>query len=425
MKQSFLLLKRKLTKLNPSSLLSSSLLGVLLLTYSLTIYGVIITLGRRLFGIQLADGLLQGSELWVFNVIALLCISLTFAPVSRWLYVHVNDLVYAQHDNPHAIPAIVNQQLRGMQNPQLTLPRVVETIGAKLYLPYVALVIDNATAQSYTFGSKRPQVAVAQYPIHYLDQPLATLLVSHRAAQRPFTDSDDAVLQECAQQIGIALYVAELTAVLQTSREQIIIAREAERRRIRNDLHDGLAPTLSSFQLQLGAIRRLLTQNPAQAESLITELSADLRQATAVIRQLVYDLRPPLLDELGLIEAIKNMRLAEETSLQLKVIAPNPMPVLSAATEVAVYRIVTEAIHNVIKHAQATTCTITLTFEAAHLILTIADDGQGVGVNQLRGIGIQSMRDRAAELGGTFAIQSAEPAGTCIEVRLPWRNDDG
>ena len=118
------------------------------------------------------------------------------------------------------------------------------------------------------------------------------------------------------------------------------------------------------------------------------------------------------------------MRLAE-TSLQLEVSAPDPMPVLSAATEVAVYRIVTEAIHNIIKHTQATTCTTTLPSEAAHLILTIADDGQGIAANQLSGIGIQSMRERAAELGGTFVIQPAEPAGTCIEVRLPWRNEDG
>ena len=261
-------------------------------------------------------------------------------------------------------------------------------------------------------------------PIRYLDQPLATLLVSHRAAQRPFTDSDYAVLQECTQQIGIALYVAELTAVLQTSREQIIIAREAERRRIRNDLHDGLAPTLSSFQLQLGAIRRLLTQNPAQAEPIIAELSTDLRQATAVIRQLVYDLRPSLLDELGLIEAIKNVHLAE-TPLQLDVIAPDPMPLLSAATEVAVYRIVTEAIHNIVKHTKATTCTITLTFGTENMILTILDNGQGIATNHLSGIGIQSMRERAAELGGTFAIQPAESVGTCIEVRLPWRNENG
>ncbi|MCB9150471.1 MAG: GAF domain-containing sensor histidine kinase [Caldilineaceae bacterium] len=413
--------------INPSGLLSSILLGFVLVIYAYAVYVIVVTLGTFPFGKIPNNSLLPSSDQRLLNLIALLCLSLTFVPVSRWLQGHINDLIYAQHDNPYAIPAHVNQQLRGMQKPQLTLPSVVETIGTKLYLPYVALIVDNALDQSYVFGKKQAQVAVAQYPIRYLDQPLAMLLVSHRDANRPFTDSDDQVLQECAQQIGVALYVAELTAFLQTSREQIIIAREAERRRIRNDLHDSLAPNLSAFQLQLGAIRRHLTQNPSAAEQIIAELSTDIRQATAVIRQLVYDLRPPLLDELGLIEAIKNVRLAE-TAIQLEVIAPAPMPPLSAAVEVAIYRIVTEALHNVTKHTHATTCTIALTFDdhkTDSLILTISDNGQGIELNQLGGIGIQSMRERAAELGGTFTIYPTKPVGTRIEVRLPWRNENG
>ncbi len=167
-----------------------------------------------------------------------------------------------------------------------------------------------------------------------------------------------------------------------------------------------------------------MLQNPARAEQMIEELGAGLRQATAEIRQLVYDLRPPMLDELGLIKALNHMPLAE-APLQLDVIAPDPMPTLSAATEVAVYRIATEAIHNVVKHAQATTCTISFAIEAETLILTIVDDGQGISAGNFTGIGIQSMRERAAELGGTFALQPAEPLGTCIEVRLPWRDNNG
>jgi signal transduction histidine kinase len=231
-------------------------------------------------------------------------------------------------------------------------------------------------------------------------------------------------LQECAQQIGIALYVAQLTDVLQTSREKIVIAREEERRRIRNDLHDGLAPSLSSFQLQLGAIRKLMTQNPKQAEQMGIELSADLRNATAEIRQLVYDLRPPMLDELGLIKSLSNMRLTS-SSLQLEVLAPDAMPELSAAMEVAIYRIATEAVHNVVRHADATICTIGITINTETLTLTITDNGQGIPAEHLNGIGTQSMRERAVELGGTLAVQSVDPNGTRIEVHLPWRDDNG
>jgi signal transduction histidine kinase len=157
---------------------------------------------------------------------------------------------------------------------------------------------------------------------------------------------------------------------------------------------------------------------------MIVELSTDLQQATAEIRQLVYDLRPPMLDELGLIKALSHMRLAG-ASLQLDVIAPDPLPTLSAAMEVAIYRIATEAMHNVVKHANATTCTISITVDTKTLTLTITDDGYGISAVNRNGIGTQSMRERAAELGGTFAVQPAEPLGTRIEVRLPWSDDNG
>lgn len=424
MKKPSLILKRKLKELNPSSLLSSGLLGLLLVIYIYTIYAIVISLGTFPFGKQPALSLIQPSEHWLLNSIALLCLALTIVPISRWLHNRVNELVYAQDNNLYALLVILNQQLRRMKNPQVTMPQVVETIATILHLPYVALEFGAEGEQRFWFGAPLNQVTINEIPLHYLNQPLGTLLVSNRAVNRSLSYSDYVVLQESAQQIGIALYVAQLTDVLQTSREQIVIAREEERRRIRNDLHDGLAPTLSSYQLQLHAIRRLIPHDPAHAEEMIVELNAGLRQATAEIRQLIYDLRPPMLDELGLIKALNHMPLAG-APLQLDIVAPDPMPTLSAATEVAIYRIATEAIHNVVKHAQATTCTINIAIEAETLILTIVDDGQGISASNPNGIGTQSMRERAAELGGTFAIQPAQPLGTCIEVRLPWRDDNG
>jgi signal transduction histidine kinase len=246
-------------------------------------------------------------------------------------------------------------------------------------------------------------------------------VASGRSANYPLTQSDHHILQEIAQQIGIALYLASMTEVLQNSREEIVVAREEERRRIRNDLHDGLAPTLSSFQLQLGAIRKLMVVNPGEAEIIIQELGRDLKQATQDIRDLVYHLRPPMLDELGLIGAIQNLGLLDD-HLQLELDVPDPMPPLSAATEVALFRIVSEAVHNVAKHADATVCMIRITLDPEVLSLTVTDNGQGVPAGYSNGIGLQSMRERASELGGAFSIQSVDPSGTCVEVRLPWRD---
>ena len=411
---------RKLKAINPGSLLSSGLLGFLLLIYMFAVYAFVIAFGTYPFGEQPAQSFIQPLNYWYLNLITLLCLALTIVPITRWLHRNVNDLIFSQDESLYLLPGRVNQQLREMTNPQITIPRVIETIGTALHLSYVALEFSSEAKQRFIFGSNFDSIAIHEIPIHYLNEPLGTLWVSNRS----LSDEVRSVLQECAQQIGVALYVVQLTDVLQTSRERTIIAREEERRRIRNDLHDGLAPTLSSFQLQLSAIRKLMSQNPEKAEKMIAELGTDLREATAEIRQLVYDLRPPMLDELGLIKALSNMRLTG-SSLRLEVAAPDPMPELSAATEVAIYRIATEAVHNVIKHANATTCTIGITIDADTLTLTITDDGQGISTDHHNGIGTQSMRERAAELGGTFAIQSSDSNGTRIEVRLPWRDDNG
>ncbi len=209
-----------------------------------------------------------------------------------------------------------------------------------------------------------------------------------------------------------------MSKALQESREQLVMTREEERRRIRRDLHDGLGPTLASLRMQLSAVRRMVRDHPDEAEQLIDELRDDVSGATADIRRLVYELRPPMLDELGLVAAIQNFKLGDSPA-QLEVFAPEPMPQLSAAVEVAVYRIAGEAIHNVVKHAGATTCVVEIVVEADRLTLSVADDGRYLPAGQPAGIGLQSMQERAAELGGTFSIQPAEVGGACIIVHLP------
>jgi two-component system, NarL family, sensor kinase len=405
--------------LNPNSLISAGLLGILLFSYIVAIYVFVIALGTLPFGMTPSQSLNPANQQWYINLFTLILLALTIVPVSRWLYQRVNDLVFAQHDNPYALAAAINQQLQTMSNPQLTLPLVVETIANTLHLPYVGvefLYLDASEQAAY--GSPPDHAPMRQFPVHYLDHRLGLLSAADRAAGRPLTDSDRIILEDIAQQIGIALYVAQLTADLQASRERLVISREEERRRIRNDLHDGLAPSLSSFQLQLSAIRTFMEQNPSEANKMIEELSEDMRQATAEIRRLVYDLRPPMLDDLGLAAAISHIKLPGSV-LRLEVTAPDPMPALPAATEVAVYRIASEAIHNVVKHAQATCCMVSIDVQAQTLVLSVSDDGQVPAVSQTSGIGLQSMQERAAELGGTFVLHAEENGGTRVEVRLP------
>ena len=152
-----------------------------------------------------------------------------------------------------------------MTSPQFTLPVLVEMIAHTLHLPYVAIETTFASPiLRFSSGNPPAGVEVKQFAITYLDTPIGNLLVSARTASQPLPAGYITLLKDIAQQLGIALRAAQLTAELQASRERLVIAREEERRRIRNDLHDGLAPTLSSLQLQLGAVRNLVRRDPSR-----------------------------------------------------------------------------------------------------------------------------------------------------------------
>ncbi len=393
---------------------------LLLSTYIVIIYVVVAIAGTLPFG-GLHDPfplVLSRVPRWL-DLIGFLVVGITLIPVSRWLSVRIHDLVYAQDDFLIILSSRVSTHLQNMTSPQRTLPAVVEMIAHTLALPFVEIETTDADpVLRYAIGHLTDHTEAKTFPIAYLNSPIGALHVCGGAGDRVLPENYAKLLNDIAQQLGIALRAAQLTAELQSSRERLVIAREEERRRIRNDLHDGLAPTLSSLQLQLGAVRNLIRQNPEQAEALINELRDDMHNATSEIRQLVYDLRPPMLDELGLIGAMRNSRF-QDSEVRIEVNAPEPMPQLSAAVEVAVYRIASEALHNVVKHAQATACHIDIEVYGGCLVLRVSDDGKSIAADAQAGVGLISMKERAAELGGTLTVRPIEPSGTCVVARIP------
>jgi signal transduction histidine kinase len=221
-----------------------------------------------------------------------------------------------------------------------------------------------------------------------------------------------------------------LTADLQRARERLVTTREEERRRLHRDLHDGLGPQLASLTLTIGAARELLRHDPDAADRLLQELTLHTQAAITDIRRLVYALRPPALDDLGLVPALREQAAQySQAGLQIAINAPDRLPPLPAAVEVATYRIVQEALTNVVRHARARTCTVSITLTpGGSLVARIQDDGVGLppaGATPASdslarpGVGLTTMRERAAELGGTFEIASVRGGGTCITAGLP------
>jgi signal transduction histidine kinase len=213
--------------------------------------------------------------------------------------------------------------------------------------------------------------------------------------------------------------------VLQSSRERLVMAREEERRRIRRDLHDGLGPALASQTFQLDEVLERLSVDPAGAAAIVEMLKEQNRQLVADIRRLVYELRPPALDELGVAGAltahVTQLGRSGPISIEVRTV-PDPLPSLPAAVEVAAYRIAREAITNTIRHAAASLCTATLEVSADRLTVSVRDDGTGLGEAPRYGVGLISMRERTEELGGTFEAASTETGGTVVVAAIPLMN---
>jgi two-component system NarL family sensor kinase len=205
-----------------------------------------------------------------------------------------------------------------------------------------------------------------------------------------------------------------------------VTAREEERRRLRRDLHDGLGLALAVVAMRLEGAAELISRDPAAARDLVLELSAETGEAITDIRRVVYGLRPPQLDELGLVGAIEDRvaRVSKErvngspAGIRVTVESPPELPPLPAAVEVAAYRIVQEALANVVVHSGAGSCTISMESESG-LRLQVRDDGSGLPAEHAAGVGLNSMRERAAELGGSFEVSRADGGGTVVRAHLP------
>ncbi|MET7423014.1 sensor histidine kinase [Dactylosporangium sp. NPDC005555] len=354
---------------------------------------------------------------WWSHVIAFAVVVVTWSPVAAHVERGVHQLSYGQRDNTYDVAGRVYRQLQSGPHPDELLPSVTALLAETLSLPYVEIEAGGRVVTVH--GAVPDGAAVTAIPLRHHQVTLGTLRVSAR--RRDWLSAADVrLLEDLARHVAVTLHAAGLAAALQSSREQLVTAREEERRRIRRDLHDGLAPTLASLGLQLGVLQHTLRSDPAAAEQLAGELRTGVRQATGEIRRLVYELRPPMLDEFGLADALRNLNPTD--GLARTVTVPSPMPALPAAVEVAIYRITAEALHNAARHAAATHCTVELTFPPDSVALTVTDDGRGLPASYLAGVGHHSMRERSTELGGTIDIGPADGGGTRVAATFPMRS---
>jgi signal transduction histidine kinase len=219
------------------------------------------------------------------------------------------------------------------------------------------------------------------------------------------------------------LELEQANTELQRSRESLVSAREEERRRLRRDLHDGVGPQLAALMLELETASDLVSHNP-EASALIAKLSKRAREIVSDVRHSVHALRPPALDELGLMGALREAAIQYgPASLHVSVENTGELSHLPAAVEVACYRIVQEALANVVRHARANHCSVRIRLEeeTGALIVEVEDDGRGIREDDRAGVGMISMRERTEELGGRCVVKPLAGGGTLLRAVLPFK----
>src|SRR5215207_3741073 len=371
----------------------------------------------------------------IISLLATGLAAVLFQPLRYRLQRGANHLMYGERDEPYAVLSRLGERLESTLSPDAVLPTVVQTVKEALKLPYVAIELERDATFETVASAGEPAQDPQRLPLVYGGETVGRLVVRPRAGDDAFTAADQHLLGDLAHQIGIAAHAVRLTdealrlsADLQRSRERLVTTREEERRRLHRDLHDGLGPTLGSLTLKLDVAADLLERDPAAARALLGGLKTQAQSAVADIRRLVYALRPPALDDLGLLGAIDETA-AQYTNngLRVSVEAPGRLPPLPAAVEVATYRIVQEALTNVVRHAEASECVIRLALDESDrtLRLEIRDDGRGLPPERGRGVGLASMRERAAELGGECVVESFSSGCTRVRASLPYALGSG
>lgn len=385
----------------------------LVISRTLVYAGLLALITGLYFAFVGAASLLAHDEGTLSGLAAAILAGAVFEPVRRRLQRTVDGFIHGERD-PYRIADRLNRRLQTAADPNAALAVAAEVARSALHATGVTIeVLDRdghtISAEDGVLGD-RPQLI----PLVWHGEPVGRLLFG-------VTRSPDARLSGVlARNLAELANAVRLAADVQRSREHILRTREEERRRLRRDLHDGLGPTLASLAMTIDAARITLKTDPEAVDALLEELRTTMGSTIGDIRELVYGLRPPALDDLGLEGAIQALGgvVASDDGPKVDVQVEGDLNGLPAAAEVAAYRIVQEALTNVHRHAKAESAVVKLHLNG-DLYVTVNDDGVGLPPQVRSGIGMSSMRERAAELGGSCTVGPGPKGGTLVRAKLP------
>jgi signal transduction histidine kinase len=349
---------------------------------------------------------------------AALVVSVLVVPFSAWLRRQVDRLLLG----PTADPLIALDRVARTERPdrghdplQSVLLGMVEEIGVRY-----AAVLDVAGRTLASTGEPDEEAsAVERVALRSGRDDLGYLVLSSLKDL-----GGRRLVAALTVHIAAVMRAQQLATEIQAERAHVVEAAMAERERVRQDLHDGLGPSLSGISLSLQAADTVLAKDPEAARALLRRACDEADLAGAEVRRVIDRLRPAALDgsDLGtaLGSAARGLGFegAGAPTLHLVCRLERALP---ARTEDTAYRIAHEALHNVVRHAQAKECTLTIADLGSSLEVTVVDDGKGIDDVAHTGLGLGSMHLRAASVGGTLQVTSPvdEGGGTCVRLALP------
>ena len=365
----------------------------------------------------------RGARMLAVLAVLAALVGLVLRPISHQVLRRVDRMLYGDRAEPYQLTRQLAARVRDGVNSAQVPNAVCQVMVSALRLPGAALQATSAgrTRQLAAVGELVPVDALAPFELRHQGRVVGLLLVMPRTGQTGLDELDRAALQPLADLAATAVSAILLEEELETSRARLVNVREEERSRLRRDVHDGIGSSLAAIRLRVEAAVALLPPD-AVGGALLAGASDELRDILTEMRRITDDLRPPALERLGLTGALVDLaRRSSTPALPVRTDLPDQLAGVPAPVELAAYRIAAEAVANAVRHAAATQVTVALSVGVDGLVLTVTDDGAGIGADRVdQGIGMASMAQRAADLGGTCTVRSGV-AGTTIAAQLPVR----
>jgi signal transduction histidine kinase len=384
------------------------------------VYGLVIAIlvGSYVVLVALLTTVLRISDTVAAAMVAVV-VALALAPLRGAAQRTVNRLMYGNRDDPARVLHDLGTRLQSVLLPADVLPAAVDVIAESLRVPFVALDLADGTGDfrsAAEHGKPASEVHSASLVLH--GETVGRLRVSGRGRDDPLEETDLALIESLAQQIGPAVQAVRLHEDLVRSRAAVVASREDERLRLRRDLHDGLGPSLAAIRLKTGLAARDVAEG-TPTRTLLDEIGTEVASSIADVRRVVDALRPPALDELGLVGAVRARASSLAGDMHFDVVGPPDRQRLPAAVETAAYRIAAEAMTNAVRHSHGRHCVVSIEIDSEEVRVGVRDDGLGLDPATGADVGLRSMHDRAVEVGGQCRVWSPDGGGTQVSATLP------